>query len=93
MKKAEPIIIKRYHNRKYYSTALADYVNLPHIFNLFRRGIEVKIIHQPSGLDITQIVRKFKRVENIGSQDCLNCGRRFSPTNKFNRLCPTCKRY
>jgi polyhydroxyalkanoate synthesis repressor PhaR len=48
-----PIIIKRYRNRKLYNTHSKKYITLEEIEGLIKQQVEVKIIDNTSGQDIT----------------------------------------
>ncbi len=47
------ILIKRYNNRKLYDTSRKRYVNHKKIVEMIREGVEVRIIDNNSGKDIT----------------------------------------
>lgn len=48
--------IKRYPNRKLYDSQAKRYVTLDNVAQLVREGVEVKIIDNPTGNDITEMV-------------------------------------
>ena len=47
------ILIKRYSNRKLYNTAEKEYINLQDIGSLIQSGVEVQVIENTTGEDIT----------------------------------------
>ena len=47
------ILIKRYSNRKLYNTADKEYINLQDIGSLIQSGVEVQVIENTTGEDIT----------------------------------------
>jgi polyhydroxyalkanoate synthesis repressor PhaR len=52
----DPVVIKKYGNRRLYDTAGSRYVNLDDIASLIREGREVKVVDAKSGRDITRVV-------------------------------------
>jgi len=48
-----PRIIKRYENRKLYDTEEKKYVSLAELGEMIRKGMEIKVIENVSGEDIT----------------------------------------
>jgi polyhydroxyalkanoate synthesis repressor PhaR len=61
---AEPVIIKKYENRRLYDTFNSRYVNLEEIAQMVRDGTEVKVIDAASGEDLTRLVLAQIIVEN-----------------------------
>ncbi len=51
----EPVLIKKYGNRRLYDTAGSRYVNLDDIAALIRRGKDVKVVDAKSGRDLTRV--------------------------------------
>jgi polyhydroxyalkanoate synthesis repressor PhaR len=50
-----PIIIKRYQNRKLYNTQSKQYITLEEIEDLIKNELEIKVIDNRTGNDITAI--------------------------------------
>ena len=50
----EPILIKRYDNRKLYDTSRSTYVTLEEIASLIREGNEVKVVDAKTNEDLTR---------------------------------------
>lgn len=46
-------VIKRYNNRKLYSSELSHYVTIGEVFDMINAGEEVKIVDNSTGDDIT----------------------------------------
>lgn len=69
-----PRLIKRYLNRKLYDTSKSQYITLDELFRLIQSGINVQVIDNKSGLDITyhtfmqmifELERKSEIPENV----------------------------
>lgn len=52
----EPIIIKKYANRRLYDTSASKYVTLDHLSELVREGKDFKVLDAKSGEDLTRSV-------------------------------------
>ena len=52
----EPIIIKKYANRRLYNTETSSYITLEHLAAMTREGREFKVVDAKSGDDITHSV-------------------------------------
>jgi polyhydroxyalkanoate synthesis repressor PhaR len=50
-----PIIIKKYGNRRLYDTAASKYINLDDIATLIRQGKDVKVVDAKTGQDLTRV--------------------------------------
>ncbi len=53
---AEPIVIKKYANRRLYNTAKSSYVTLDHLSQMVRDGLDFVVTDAKSGEDITRSV-------------------------------------
>ncbi|MGF1550077.1 MAG: polyhydroxyalkanoate synthesis repressor PhaR [Sphingomonadaceae bacterium] len=53
---ADPVIIKKYANRRLYDTESSSYVTLDHIAEMTRAGREFKVVDARTGEDITRSV-------------------------------------
>lgn len=53
---AEPVIVKKYANRRLYNTESSSYITLEHLSAMTREGREFKVIDARSGDDITHSV-------------------------------------
>jgi polyhydroxyalkanoate synthesis repressor PhaR len=52
----EPVIIKKYANRRLYNTAASSYVTLEHLSEMVREGVDFVVLDAKSGDDITRSV-------------------------------------
>lgn len=52
----EPVVIKKYANRRLYNTASSSYVTLDHLSDMVRRGVEFTVQDAKTGDDITRAV-------------------------------------
>ncbi len=52
----QPIVVRKYENRRLYDTSSSRYVNLPEIAQLVRDGAEVQVVDAKSGEDITRVI-------------------------------------
>ncbi len=53
---AEPVIIKKYANRRLYNTAASSYVTLEHLSEMVRAGVDFIVLDAKSDEDITRSV-------------------------------------
>ena len=53
---ADPIVIKKYANRRLYNTATSSYVTLDHLAQMVRDGVDFQVFDAKSGEDITRQV-------------------------------------
>jgi polyhydroxyalkanoate synthesis repressor PhaR len=53
---SEPVIIKKYANRRLYNTAASSYVTLEHLSEMVREGVDFVVQDAKSGEDITRSV-------------------------------------
>ncbi|MDX1383488.1 MAG: polyhydroxyalkanoate synthesis regulator DNA-binding domain-containing protein [Thermoanaerobaculia bacterium] len=65
---SEPVIIKRYQNRRLYDTESSSYVNLDHLSELVEQGRSFKVVDAKTGEDLT---RRFLTQILIESQKML----------------------
>ena len=54
--KAEPVVIKKYANRRLYNTQTSSYVTLDHLAGMVKDGVEFEVQDARSGEDITRSV-------------------------------------
>ena len=52
----DPILIKKYANRRLYNTATSSYVTLDDLAEIIRQGEEIKVVDAKSGDDLTHTV-------------------------------------
>jgi polyhydroxyalkanoate synthesis repressor PhaR len=52
----QPVVVRKYENRRLYDTSSSRYVNLPEIAQLIREGAEVQVVDAKSGEDITRVI-------------------------------------
>src|SRR5271166_3890815 len=55
-KMPEPLIIKKYENRRLYNTLTSQYINQDQVAQLVRDGHDVRVVDAASGEDITRLV-------------------------------------
>jgi polyhydroxyalkanoate synthesis repressor PhaR len=60
----QPVVIKKYENRRLYDTSNSRYVNLEEIAQMVREGTEVRVIDAVTGDDLTRLVLTQIIVEN-----------------------------
>ena len=53
---SQPVVVRKYENRRLYDTSSSRYVNLPEIAQLVREGTEVQVVDAKSGDDITAVI-------------------------------------
>jgi polyhydroxyalkanoate synthesis repressor PhaR len=53
---SEPVVIKKYANRRLYNTAASTYVTLEHLSEMVREGVDFVVLDAKSGDDITRSV-------------------------------------
>jgi polyhydroxyalkanoate synthesis repressor PhaR len=66
-----PIVIKKYANRRLYNTATSSYVTLDHLCQMVKDGVEFVVYDAKSGDDITRAVLTQIIVEEEGKGDNL----------------------
>jgi len=54
--KIEPLIIKKYENRRLYNTLTSQYINQEQVAQLVRDGHDVRVVDAATGEDITRLV-------------------------------------
>ena len=54
--KAEPVVIKKYANRRLYNTQTSTYVTLDHLAQMVKEGVEFEVRDARTGEDITRSV-------------------------------------
>ena len=52
----QPVVVRKYENRRLYDTSSSRYVNLPEIAQMVREGTEVQVVDAKSGDDITRVI-------------------------------------
>ena len=52
----QPVVVRKYENRRLYDTSSSRYVNLPEIAQLVREGTDVQVVDARSGEDITRVI-------------------------------------
>jgi len=53
---SQPVVVRKYENRRLYDTSSSRYVNLPEIAQLIREGADVQVVDARSGEDITRVI-------------------------------------
>ena len=54
--KPQPLIIKKYENRRLYNTVTSQYINQEQVAQLVREGHDVRVLDASTGEDITRLV-------------------------------------
>jgi len=54
--RSEPVVIKKYANRRLYNTAASSYVTLDHLSDMVREGVDFVVLDAKTGEDITRSV-------------------------------------
>jgi polyhydroxyalkanoate synthesis repressor PhaR len=68
----EPIVIKKYANRRLYNTRSSSYITLDHLARMTREDIEFRVIDAKTGADITHsILTQIIMDEEAGGQQML----------------------
>jgi polyhydroxyalkanoate synthesis repressor PhaR len=69
----EPVVIKKYANRRLYNTASSSYVTLDHLAEMVREGVDFVVYDAKTGEDLTRSVltQIIFEEENRGSQNLL----------------------
>jgi polyhydroxyalkanoate synthesis repressor PhaR len=52
----QPLIIKKYENRRLYNTLTSQYINQNQVAQLVRDGYDVRIVDAASGTDLTRLI-------------------------------------
>ena len=52
----QPLIIKKYENRRLYNTLTSQYINQDQVAQLVREGYDVRIVDAASGEDLTRLI-------------------------------------
>ena len=68
----EPIVIKKYANRRLYNTKSSSYITLDHLATMTREEVEFKVIDAKTGADITHsILTQIIMDEEAGGEQML----------------------
>lgn len=71
-KDGEPVIIKKYANRRLYNTRSSSYITLDHLAKMTREGVDFKVLDAKTGTDIThQILTQIIMDEEAGGEQML----------------------
>jgi polyhydroxyalkanoate synthesis repressor PhaR len=68
MDQAQPVLIKRYPNRRLYDTSAGKYVNLRDVGALVRAGTGVRVVDARTGEDLTRLILTQVIVEDAKEQ-------------------------
>ena len=66
--KSQPVIIRKYGNRRLYDTSASRYINLEDIAAMVRNGTEVQVLDAKTGEDLTRVTLTQVIVENAKEQ-------------------------
>ena len=68
----EPVVIKKYANRRLYNTRSSSYITLDHLAKMTREDIEFKVVDAKTGVDITHsILTQIIKDEEAGGEQML----------------------
>lgn len=68
----EPVIIKKYANRRLYNTRSSSYITLDHLAKMTREGVDFKVLDAKTGADIThQILTQIIMDEEASGEQML----------------------
>jgi len=67
--RANPVIIKKYGNRRLYNTAESRYINLDEVAQMIRDGVDLQVVDANSGEDLTRLILTQIIVENAKVPD------------------------
>jgi polyhydroxyalkanoate synthesis repressor PhaR len=56
MQHTEPVVIRKYANRRLYDTSSRRYINLDEIAELIRQGRSVQVVDAKTGEDLTRVI-------------------------------------
>ena len=56
MQQTEPIVIRKYANRRLYDTSARRYINLDEVADLIRQGRDVQVVDAKTGEDLTRVI-------------------------------------
>lgn len=68
MSEAQPVLIKRYPNRRLYDTSARKYVNLRDVAALVRTGVDIRVVDARTGEDLTRLILTQVIVEDAKEQ-------------------------
>ncbi len=66
---SNPVVIKKYGNRRLYNTAESRYINLDEVAQMIRDGIDLQVVDANSGEDLTRLILTQIIVENAKVPD------------------------
>jgi polyhydroxyalkanoate synthesis repressor PhaR len=55
-KAPQPLIIKKYENRRLYNTLTSQYINQDQVAQLVRDGCDVRVVDATTGEDLTRLI-------------------------------------
>jgi polyhydroxyalkanoate synthesis repressor PhaR len=61
----QPVVIKKYPNRRLYDTSAGRYVNLDDVAALIRQGEDVQVVDARTGEDLTRVILTQIIVEDV----------------------------
>jgi polyhydroxyalkanoate synthesis repressor PhaR len=64
----QPVVIRKYPNRRLYDTASRRYVNLEDLAAMIRKGLEIQVLDAKTGEDLTRVVLTQIIVEDAKDQ-------------------------
>jgi len=71
-KDGDPVIIKKYANRRLYNTRSSSYITLEHLAKMTREGVDFKVLDAKTGADIThQILTQIIMDEEASGEQML----------------------
>jgi polyhydroxyalkanoate synthesis repressor PhaR len=67
----QPLIIKKYENRRLYNSATSQYINQDQVAQLVREGHDVRVVDAASGEDLTRLILAQIVVDNAKAPDSI----------------------
>ena len=64
----QPVLIRKYANRRLYDTASRRYVNLEDVAGMIRKGVDLQVVDAKTGEDLTRVVLTQIIVEDAKGQ-------------------------
>jgi polyhydroxyalkanoate synthesis repressor PhaR len=68
---AQPLIIKKYENRRLYNSSTSQYINQEQVAQLVREGHDVRVIDAATGEDLTRLILAQIVVEDAKTPDSI----------------------
>ena len=76
---SQPLIIKKYENRRLYNSLTSQYINQDQVAQLVREGHDVRVVDAATGEDLTRLILAQIVVEDAKTPDSIFPARRVAP--------------